>query len=594
MALLHRLIEDQVDRDPDGVAVLTDTEALTYRELDDRANRVARFLLDRGIRPDGVVGVGMDRSAALVAVLLGVLKAGAAYLPLDLDAPTARNADLLQRAGSAVCLCDGPSDLPGALPLPDLSGLAPARPDVRIREDGLVSVYHTSGSTGPPKAVASVHRGWVGRMRWMQDAHDLRPGERVLQKTTLTFDDAAVEVFWPLIAGGTVVMLPPGLHRDPAAIRAATVRHRVAVLQFVPSWLAEFLDLPHGPGLESVRLVVSAGEPLQPELVRRFRRAFGPDCVLRNLWGLTETSIDSTAHTCGPEDEEGPVPIGTVIDGAEVHVLDDLLRPCPPGRPGELYIGGSGLARCYLGDPVRTAERFVASPFGTGERLYRTGDRGLRRDDGALMFLGRHDRQVKLRGIRVELSEIENALVRHPSVVNAAVVLARDPLGEPCLVAYVAGPAPAPREEFVAFLSRELPPYTIPSLFVPVAEMPKTSSGKTDRKSLPPPDWSARSAAAAYRPPSTPLEQALAELWAESLGVSRVGVDDDFFLIGGASVHATRLMAHVRSAFTVDIPLQELFDHPTIARFAPVVEAAVHAAVAAMSDADVASRIAEP
>ena len=597
--LLHRLVEAQVDLTPDGVAVVTDGGELGYRDLDRRANRVAHLLRERGVGPDAVVGVLLDRSADLVVVLLAVLKTGGAYLPLDLDAPAALNTGLLERAGAVLCVCRERSGLPCALVLPDdLSGYPDDRPAVPMSEDHLVSVYHTSGSTGPPKAVASTHRGWVNRMLWMQRVHRLAPGERVLQKTTLTFDDSAVEFFWPLTVGGSVVMLGPGLHRDPEAIRAAAVRHRVAVLQFVPSWLAEFLDVPSGPGdagLASVRLVVSAGEPLRPDLVRRFREVFGPGCALRNLWGLTETSIDSTAHTCGPADEErGPIPIGRVVDNTDVYVLDDALRPCPPGEVGELYIGGVGLARGYLGDRGRTAERFVASPFGVGERLYRTGDRGCRRPDGALVFLGRHDRQVKLRGVRVELGEMEQWLTRHPSVVNAAALLVDDHLGEPRLIAYVAGPAPAPAAELTAFLGERLPSYVLPSLVIPLAEMPKTASGKTDRRALPPPDWTTLAASGArYRPPGSAVEEALAAIWSEVLGVSPVGVDDDFFLIGGQSVHATRMMGRVRSGFGVEIPLQELFDRPTIAGFAPVVEVAVHAAVAGLSDEDVAARLAD-
>ncbi|MEO3876051.1 non-ribosomal peptide synthetase [Nonomuraea sp. B12E4] len=591
--LVHRLFEEQADRTPDAVAVVAADGELTYRELDRHANRVASLLRERGVGPDAVVGVAVERSANLVVTLLGILKAGGAYLPLDLDAPAARNAALLERAGSMLCVCRDGMDPPGALVLPgDLSGLPDHRPDVAMSADHLVSIYHTSGSTGLPKAVASTHRGWTNRMLWMQRAHRLAPGERVLQKTTLTFDDSAVEFFWPLTCGGTVVMLGPGLHRDPAAIHAAAAEHRVAVLQFVPSWLAEFLDLPPSPGLASVRLVVSAGEPLRPDLVRRFREVFGPGCELRNLWGLTEVSIDSTAHTCDAADEEsGPIPIGHVIDNNDVRVLDDDLRPCPAGTVGELYIGGVGLARCYLGDPVRTAERFVADPAGTGDRLYRTGDRGYRRPDGELVFLGRHDRQVKLRGIRIELSELEEALARHPSVVNAAVVLADDRLGEPRLVAYVAGPAPAP-PELTAFLAAELPAYMLPSLIVPLAEMPKTASGKTDRKALPPPDWSGLPGErAAYRAPGSPVEEALAVLWSQILDVSPVGVDDDFFALGGQSIQATRMMGRLRSGFGVELALQELYDRPTIALLAPAVTDAVHAAVAGLSDSEVDARL---
>jgi amino acid adenylation domain-containing protein len=574
---VHRLIERQASRTPDATAVVHGQDRVSYAELDRRAAVLAGRLVALGVRPDGAVGLRMDRSVELIVALLAILKAGGAYVPIETDAPDARVLGILGDAAAAVCLVNADAPVPESsavtfLPVGALDGPAPAL-DVVVRPDNLVSIYYTSGSTGKPKGVASSHRGWVNRLRWMQDAYGLRPGEAVLQKTTLVFDDSAVECLWPLMTGGQVVMLPPGLHRDPAAILAAAIEHRVAVLQFVPSMLALFLE-QLGPaeraGLAALRHVITSGEALRPELLKLFFDRLG-NPGLHNQWGATEVSIDSTAHHCTLADTRaaGSVSVGEPIANNQVHVLDERLRPVPAGMPGDLYIGGAGLARGYLGDAVKTAAAFVASPFAPGERLYRTGDRGIRTADGAITFLGRQDAQVKIRGIRVEPGEVEQALLDLPGIQEAAVTVWEAVPGDKQLAGYV-----VPRQGVVlaaqdvrAQLRDRLPAYLVPTALSVLAELPTTASGKLDRKALPAP----AAAGADYRAPDGPVAALVARTLAEVLGVERVGADDNFFDLGGHSLLAVKVVAKLRQELSADIPLRLVFDSPTVAGLAEAV-----------------------
>jgi amino acid adenylation domain-containing protein len=601
---LHELVEEQVTAIPNGIAVVDGPAHTTYAELDRQANQLAHYLQTIGAGPDVPVGLHLERSTLLVTALLAVLKAGSAYLPLDIEAPGPHLAELLADAKPALCLTQRrhadrlPADLPTVLCLDDedehdrIAGQPETSPAAAVGPDNLVSVYYTSGSTGRPKGVANVHRGWVNRMVWMQRQHPLRPGERVLQKTTLTFDDAAVEFFWPLTSGGTIALLGPELHRDHEAIKHAAIEHGVTALQFVPSWLAAFLD-QLGPDdldrLGSLRHVVSSGEALRPAIIRLFMETLGPrGCALHNQWGPTEVSIDATLHTCTPADGnlDGPVPIGTPIANDAVYVLDERLEPVPVGAVGELYLAGAGLARGYLHDPARTAEVFLPSPFGAGERLYKTGDRGYWRGDGSIVFLGRRDGQVKLRGIRIELGDVEHALAGHSAVDGVVVSATDDTRGELQLVAYVVG-HPVDPPALRAYLRERVPEYMVPAQFVELEQLPFTASGKVDRRGLPPAPLSGSPAKGRYLPPRTPVELELSRIWSEVIGAGPIGVQDDFFELGGHSLLATRVIARVRAAFAISVPLRELLDRPTVAELARVVEQAVAAEVADLSEEDV-------
>ena len=593
---LHRLVERQAERTPHSTAVVDANHALSYAELNARADRVARLLQDHGVGPDTPVGIMLDRSADLVAALLGVLKAGGAYLPVETDTPPARVAQILGGSGATACLAPPelapivagagvrpltPTDLPDGAPVPR-----------SVDPDQLCAVYYTSGSTGRPKGVACTHRGWLNRMRWMQRHHPLHPGDTVLHKTTLTFDDAAVEIFWPLTVGGRVAILPPGLHRDPRAIIEAAIRYAAVHVQFVPSMLDLFLDTVTDADtarLSALRSVLSSGEALRPDLVRRFFDRFGDRVVLDNTWGATEVSIDSTCHVCRPEDGtgSGAVSLGRPIDGNEVFLLDGRSEPVAAGTPGELHLGGVGLARGYLHDPGRTAAAFVPHPSRPGERLYRTGDIGRVRPDGAFEYLGRQDDQVKIRGVRIELGEVESALRGHPAVSDAAVIATEVQPGDRRLAAYavIAPGATCTPADLRDHLRDVLPSYAVPGAIAVLDTLPRLPSGKLDRHALPAPDTETNRDAA-FVAPRTPTEQALAEMWATVLGLARVGAEDNFFAIGGHSLLATRVVSRMRRTFGVDVPMSLLFERPTLAGTAARLEELILLDVTAMSESE--------
>ncbi|HVR96883.1 MAG TPA: amino acid adenylation domain-containing protein, partial [Thermoanaerobaculia bacterium] len=419
---LHELI--QAERMPDAVAASFEDQALSYRELDRRANRLAHRLIGLGIKPDDRVGVRLERSLEMIIALLGVLKAGAAYVPLEPTYPAERLALLVASSGIEVVL---DRRLPDTEP-----DTAPA---VHVEQDHLAYVIYTSGSTGTPKGAMVPHRGIVNRLLWMQEAYPLAPGDRVLQKTPFSFDVSLGELFGPLLAGARLVFARPEGHKDPAYLAELIAREGITSLHFVPSMLGAFLEV--GADLSSVRRVLASGEALPLELVRRFFEKV-PGVELLNLYGPTEASVEVSVWACDPE--RLAVPIGRPISNLRLHVVNRELRPQPAGIPGELLLGGVGLARGYLGRPDLTAAAFVPDPFAEGGRLYRTGDLCRLLPDGNVEFLGRIDHQVKVRGFRIELGEIETVLGQHPGVARAVVVVL-----EERLVAYLvlrAGDAP--------------------------------------------------------------------------------------------------------------------------------------------------------
>ncbi|MFG2225132.1 amino acid adenylation domain-containing protein [Streptomyces sp. NPDC048644] len=601
---LHDLIARRAAATPDAVALAADDgTTTTYAALDAAANAVAHRIADHGAGPDAPVGLLVDRSAEMIVGLLGILKAGAAYLPVETATPPARVATLLTDARAAVCLvspdhADTVTRAGSVALTVDPTAAAGPLP-VTTHPDDLCAVYYTSGSTGRPKGVACTHRGWVNRMTWMQRRHGLRAGETVLHKTTLPFDDAAVEILWPLIEGGTVALLPPGLHRDPRALVDAAIRHRAVHVQFVPSVLELFLDELTPADITAIRRhlrsVLSSGEALRPALVRRFRDAFGDTVSLDNTWGATEVSIDSTFHVCGPGDTEGTgaVRLGRPMDNNEVLVLDHRLSPLPPGVPGELCIGGIGLARCYLGDPAKTAGAFVPHPYRPGERLYRTGDRGRLNPDGTFSYLERMDRQVKVRGARVELGEVEAALRAHPAVTDAAVVTRRAS-GDLRLAGYVALGAPAVTAAQIRdHLTARLPGYAVPGTLTVLPALPRSASGKLNPGALPEPDPTDHPQTD-YLAPRDEVERILVEIWSDVLGVPRLGVLDDFFGLGGHSLLATRAINRMRGVFATHLPLSVIFECPTVAAAAERTHDLVLAEIEAMSDDEARRLLAGP
>lgn len=594
---MHELFEEQAGRTPDAVAVVHGERSLSYAELERRANQLARLMIERGVATDDAVAVCMDRSPELVIALLAVLKAGAGYLPLDPETPRARLDRIVTDARVAVCLTlrHQKDRCPSVESLISLNEPWPAaeqsaeRPAVRIAPENLVSVYYTSGSTGNPKGVASTHRGWVNRMVWMQRQHGLAAGETVLHKTTLTFDDSALELFWPLSVGGRIALIDPELHRDPEAVLAAAVAYRTVHLQTVPSMLAMLLDTirpEQREGLGALRSTVSSGEALPPDLVRRFQESMPGR--LHNTWGATEVSIDSTDRLCTTVDAtgSGAVSVGSPFDNNQVHVLDQRLAELPVDVVGDLYIGGVGLARGYLGDPVKTAQAFVASPFRPGERLYRTGDQGYRQADGSIIFVGRQDHQVKIRGMRVELGEIESVLRSHPDVGQAVVTVHRTDGGHQRLAAYVAPMERArPAEESLReHLARLLPSYMRPAALHVLERLPLNANGKIDRRRLPAPRFDEDRSAARGTPLDGEFEPVLASVWQEVLQTGAVWADSNFFDIGGQSLSAAQVVGKIRQRFAIELPLRELFTTPVLRGFSAVVERRVLDRVSSMSE----------
>ncbi|HEX2077170.1 MAG TPA: amino acid adenylation domain-containing protein, partial [Longimicrobium sp.] len=427
-------------------------------------------------------------------------------------------------------------------------------------------VIYTSGSTGRPKGVMNAHRGVVNLLWSMRGTVAIAPGDRLLAITTLAFDISVLELFLPLLSGARVEILARSAASDPALLREAVAAGGGTVLQATPATWRLLLDAGWEGG-ESLR-ALSGGEALPAELAARLRERVG---ALWNVYGPTETTIWSTAQHlgAGPDVGRGHVSIGAPVANTRVYVLDRYLSPVPAGVPGELYIGGAGVARGYLGRPGLSAEKFVPDPFAAepGARLYRTGDLARWRPDGTLEFLGRNDHQVKVRGLRIELGEIEAALRGHGSVADC-VVMARADAGEQRLVAYVVGGVEA--AELRAHLRRSLPEYMVPSAFVFLDALPLTPNGKVDRKALPAPELAP--AEDRYVAPRTPVEEVLAGIWAEVLRLERVGANDSFFELGGHSLLATRVVSRVRELFGVELPLRALFEGPTVAELAGRVE----------------------
>ncbi|WP_139279791.1 non-ribosomal peptide synthetase, partial [Rhodococcoides yunnanense] len=579
--------EDQVARTPDATAIEFEGTALTYAEFDARANRLARHLVGRGVGPESLVGLGIRRSLDLLVGMYAIVKTGAAYVPLDPDHPADRLAYVLDVAQPAavLALSTEPLDLPAGtgvveidtLDLDDVDATALSDED-RVRsltDDAVAYVIFTSGSTGRPKGVAVSHRAIVSNVQWRQDEYALTTDDVVLQKTPFTFDVSVWEFFWPLQVGARLVIAAHDGHRDPAYLARVMTEREVTVAHFVPSMLAVFVAEPSVRDITTLRYVFASGEALPAQTTTRFHTISSAE--LHNLYGPTEAAVDVTYYATEAA-ETGSVPIGRAVADTQLYVLDDALRTVPVGVEGELYLAGIQLARGYVARPDLTADRFVADPFDAGRQMYRTGDlvRWVQRGDVEMLeYVGRTDFQVKLRGLRIELGEIETAVLEHTSVSQAvALVHSDDTLGD-VLVAYVvpALGATIEQQDLADAVGSRLPEYMIPGLFVAVDEFPLGSSGKLDRKALPAPDFS--SLASEYREPSTDSERAIAEVFQEVLGSDTIGVDDDFFAIGGNSLIATRVISRINARFAIRVDVRDFFDAPTVAGLAVIVDDAI-------------------
>ncbi|MFF0161141.1 amino acid adenylation domain-containing protein [Streptomyces sp. NPDC005263] len=578
--LAHELVASRAAATPDAVAVVDGAREISYAELDTRANRLAHRLRGLGVGPGSVVGVCLPRTAELVGTLLAVWRAGAGYLPLDPAQPPLRSSWMLQAAGAAYVVTDHDSAQvaagSGAQPLvlaelTDTSADLPGHPPVSdAGPQDVAYVIYTSGSTGQPKGVVVSNAGIANRIAWATGTHGLGADDRLLHKTAITFDAHVWEVFAPLVSGGTVVLAPEGAERDAAALLRTVAEQRITVLQVVPSVLRLLAEETGWQDCGALRLLFSAGEPLQAELAQRvLRRAVGregrAELEIWNTYGPTECAIDVTAHRFDPAQLSGPVPIGRPIGGMRVLVADAGGTPVGVGSPGELYAGGVGVARGYLGSPEQTADRFVPDPFAKdGSRLYRTGDKVRWRRDGVLEYLGRIDHQVKVNGVRIEPGEIESALSAHPRVNGAVVTAFTTPDGDKRLAGYVTSDSDDIVAGLRAFLQERLPDTHIPAVFIRLDAFPLTSNGKADRAALPSPEPAAGPGRPAFRAPVTEAQKLVAEAWQKLLKTARVGLDDDFFGLGGTSLQLTRLASQLRAATGQKIQLRGLFTATTV------------------------------
>ncbi|WP_433757318.1 amino acid adenylation domain-containing protein [Nocardia sp. CA-135398] len=575
-ATLVSLLDATVAADPDAVAVVSDQPGrkLSYGELDARVNRLARYLIERGVRPEDRVAVGIRRSVDLIVAMYAVAKSGAAYVPIDPDQPAERVEYILRTAGP-VCLLssvhDGfHTDAVDSVTIDelDLSHYPDAPLTARERRGALLPgntayVIYTSGSTGQPKGVAVPHCAIVNQLLWETTEFGLGADDVVLLKTVATFDLSVWEFWTAAVCGGTVVIAEPDGHRDPAYLNELMARESVTTLHVVPSMLDA---LSTGHLSRSLRRVLAIGETLPATTAQRFRQGNGAD--LFNLYGPTEAAVSITNHRVTDADAV-TVPIGAPQWNSHVYVLDSRLRPVPVGVSGELYLAGAQLARGYFGRTDLTAERFVANPFESGARMYRTGDLVSWNEHGELEYHGRTDLQVKIRGFRIELGEIETALLARPEIAQAAVLVKSDARIGDWLVAYVVPVDEIVVAELKAALAAVLPSYMMPNAFVTLTALPRNANGKLDRAALPDPEFETQ----VFRAPATPVEEIVAGVFGDVLGVQRVGRDDDFFAMGGNSLLATQVAARVGDALDTKVLVRSIFETPTVAGLAAKVEA---------------------
>ena len=581
---VHALIERQVERSPNAIAVTFEKEALTYAQLNRHANQLAHHLRKLGVGPDVPVAIAVERGLAMVTGLLAILKAGGAYVPLDPAYPEDRLAYMLEDSAPAALLTQ--RSVLDRLPVvniptlllddtvpwmhepshnPDIADLHPAH---------LAYVIYTSGSTGRPKGVMNEHGGVVNRLLWAQSQFQLSSTDRVLQKTPFGFDVSVWEFFLPLLAGAQLVMAKPGGHQDPGYLAELIERADITMLHFVPSMLQVFLDGAQAARCSGLRHVLCSGEALPYPLQVRFQKVL-PEVALHNLYGPTEAAVDVTYWRCDASLHPGIVPIGRPVANTRMYVLDGHRAAMPRGVAGELYIGGIQVARGYLNRPELTAERFLADPFvdDPDARMYRTGDLGRWLPDGSIEYLGRNDFQVKIRGFRIELGEVEGALTACEGVREAVVIAREDMAGDKRLVAYLVAQEGHTLEnaDLRRALGESLPEYMVPNAFVQLENLPLTPNGKLDRHALPVPETSAYTSAT-YIPPETPAERQLVSLWQDLLQHERISVTANFFDLGGHSLNAVRLMSAIHQATGRVLPISILFRAPTIRALAVQME----------------------
>lgn len=584
---IHQLFEEQATRAPDAVALHGENSLVTFAELNDRSNQLARYLCRSGVMLEDRVAICLERSVEMIVALLAVLKAGAAYVPLEPSYPAERASFIIENSEAKLILTT--KSLAATLDARKIVCLDDVGAELaRESKDNSLStasaknaahVIYTSGSTGRPKGVISSHSASINRFAWMWQSYPFAADDVCCQKTSLSFVDSIWEIFGPLLQGVPLVIIPDETVKDPLRFVTTLAGHKVTRLVLVPSLLRAMLEESRDLSsvLGSLRICVCSGETLSASLVADFSKQL-PNAQLINLYGSSEVAADVTCFEVPrlTSLRDITVPIGRPIGNTQVYVLDDELRPNAIGVPGEIFVGGEGLARGYLNQPEMTAERFIPDPFAAGQRLFRTGDVGRYRADRNIEYRGRRDHQVKLRGMRIELGEIETALKTHDRISEAVVVLRQlkdQKEDDKHLVAYLAaaGEAPPPAE-LRSYLRSKLPEFMVPSLFVTLERMPLTASGKINRQALPEPDRAG--SLEQFIAPRTQTEEMLANIWAAELKLDAVGINDDFFTLGGHSLLLARIGARIGETFKINLSLRTLFEAATVAELAEQVEQA--------------------
>ncbi|HYP25624.1 MAG TPA: amino acid adenylation domain-containing protein [Blastocatellia bacterium] len=580
---IHHLFEEQVERTPDLIAVSCGDERVSYKELNRLANQVAAHLRSEGVGPESRVGVCLERSVMTVISLLGILKAGAAYVPLDPSYPQTHLAFILNDTGARVILTSEsllprlPENIPAVITCLDRDWGLISRQDgenavTNAVPENLLFVMYTSGSTGQPKGVAVEQKQLLNRFAWMWDEYPFQPGEVLCQRTTVNFTVSIWELLGALLRGAHTAIIPDSEAKDPSLMVRRLASENVTRIVLVPSLLRAILDanVDLRAALPGLKLWSVCGEPLSVALCREFHERL-PGAKLLNQYGASEVNDVCCYDTASLAADAPTVPIGRPINNLKVYLLDRYNRPVPVGVPGQLHVSSVNPARGYLNRPDLTAERFVPDPFSPtpGARLYNMGDLARYGPDGQIEYVGRVDHQVKIRGQRVELGEVEAVLKRHPAVREAVVVALEEPAGRR-LVAYVAAPGEGQpsASELRSFLGERLPGYMVASAFVFLDRLPRTPNGKVDRKSLPAPDSSRPEMGQEFTPPRNEVEKAVAGVWAEALGIPEVGVHDNFFELGGHSLTAAKIVSRLSEQFELELPLRALFVNPTVAMLA--------------------------
>ncbi|OYD95860.1 non-ribosomal peptide synthetase [Nostoc sp. 'Peltigera membranacea cyanobiont' 213] len=569
---IHQLFEEQVKLTPDAVAVIFEGQFLTYQQLNERANQLAHYLQEKGVEREVLVGIYVERSLEMILGLLGILKAGGAYVPLDPSYPADRLVYMLSDAAVSILLTQ--QSLVDSLPenqaqvvcfdsdWQEIAHYSQQNPVSQVTSENLVYVIYTSGSTGKPKGVMNLHRGICNNLSRTIAAYPLIAGDRILQIAPFSFDASVLEIFWSLTSGTTLVIAKPEGHKDIAYLSNLIGQQQVTQIFFVPSMLRALLQQPNLENCRSLKRIFCGAEALSYELTQQlFERL---NCELHNFYGPTEASIDATCWECTPKSNHKIIPIGRPIANTQIYILDSQLQPVPIGIAGELHIGGVPLARGYFNQPELTAQKFIDNPFRNG-KLYKTGDLARYLSDGNIEYLGRIDNQVKLRGLRIELGEIESVLDNHSQVEQTVVILREDTTENQRLVAYVVTKDQSLTSgNLRRFLQQKLPTYMIPSAFVMLSELPLNSNGKIDYKKLPTSDESSI-VKSPYLAPRNQTESILVNIWQQILKISNIGVNDNFFDLGGHSLKAISLVSQIQEKLSLPFQLKQVFLHPTIA-----------------------------